>query len=181
MVKYWASLDLQRLMADHRCFLSERCESRDQRLLGSMRCLWVREIGEQESIGDFKSMQTGEQKVRMKNYEPMDKTKVSSTFSSLKKDETMQSEVQKRSRIRSDGNVERRLRRHFRTCDDQKERKVHLMKLDDGRPIPRSSVHRGCTKVNGRSFPLEHEEVDHNKSHRFNFVICIERVSCNFN
>lgn len=42
--------------------LSERCESGDQRLLGLVRCLWVREVGEQESIGGFKSMETGEER-----------------------------------------------------------------------------------------------------------------------
>ena len=45
-----------------------------------MRRLWLREIGEQESVGDFKSMETGEQKLRMKKHELLDKAQVLSTF-----------------------------------------------------------------------------------------------------
>ncbi len=55
----WASLALRRpwLTFDD---CSERRESGDQRLLGSNRCLWLREIGEQEGVGGSESVETAE-------------------------------------------------------------------------------------------------------------------------
>ena len=111
--------------------LSARCESGDQGLLGHVRCLWVREIGQREGVGGFKSVETGERKLRTKSHEPLDKAP-GFWYAKRRAKKDLESHQM--------ANVGWRLWEHFRTCDDEKASYLLTVGLNDGRPVP--SVHR---------------------------------------